>query len=172
MPLERRPPRLATEKCAWLRMPCAGMSTRRWTRRPRAASPAMGEPVKPSPSCRICAARTDCSQSAPEAREFKPGTTRVVAMTRRRTSAKLSEPFRLVAAVTKKRSRIMCQRVTCKCCGKPTYAGCGRHIEEVLGSVPPEARCHCRETTKHAPASQKAQGWLATLLCRASGRRT
>ena len=39
----------------------------------------------------------------------------------------------------------MCQRVQCSKCGKPTYAGCGRHIEQVLGDVRPEARCRCRD---------------------------
>ncbi len=40
----------------------------------------------------------------------------------------------------------MCQRVQCSSCEKPSYAGCGRHIEQVLGDVPREARCRCRET--------------------------
>jgi hypothetical protein len=39
----------------------------------------------------------------------------------------------------------MCQRVQCRSCGKPTYAGCGNHIEQVLGNVPPAERCRCRE---------------------------
>ena len=66
----------------------------------------------------------------------------------------------------------MCQRVTCKSCGKPTYAGCGRHIEAVLGDVPPEARCHCRDmNTKQAPASGKRAGWLSSFLGRSAGRR-
>ena len=39
----------------------------------------------------------------------------------------------------------MCQRVICSTCNKPTYAGCGRHVEEVLGAVPREQRCKCRE---------------------------
>ena len=39
----------------------------------------------------------------------------------------------------------MCQRVTCRQCGKPTFAGCGRHVEQVLGDVPSEQRCRCRE---------------------------
>ena len=42
----------------------------------------------------------------------------------------------------------MCQRVQCSKCGKPTYAGCGRHVEQVLGDVPAEARCRCREETR------------------------
>jgi hypothetical protein len=39
----------------------------------------------------------------------------------------------------------MCKRVTCPKCHKPTYAGCGAHIEQVLGDVPPGERCRCRE---------------------------
>jgi len=35
----------------------------------------------------------------------------------------------------------MCQRITCRQCGKPTFAGCGRHVESVLGDVPPAKRC-------------------------------
>ncbi len=35
----------------------------------------------------------------------------------------------------------MCYRKTCSVCGKPTYGGCGKHIEQVLGDVPPEQRC-------------------------------
>jgi hypothetical protein len=45
----------------------------------------------------------------------------------------------------------MCQRVTCRQCGKPTFAGCGRHIEQVLGDVPPEQRCRCREASQTSP---------------------
>lgn len=39
----------------------------------------------------------------------------------------------------------MCRRVTCDKCGKPTFAGCGAHIEQVLGDVPKDDRCKCRE---------------------------
>ncbi|MBX7196757.1 MAG: hypothetical protein K1X94_32190 [Sandaracinaceae bacterium] len=39
----------------------------------------------------------------------------------------------------------MCRRITCPTCGKPSYAGCGMHIEAVLGDVPKEERCKCRE---------------------------
>ena len=43
--------------------------------------------------------------------------------------------------------RGMCRRVTCKTCGKPTYAGCGMHIEQVLGDVEPADRCGGHERT-------------------------
>ena len=39
----------------------------------------------------------------------------------------------------------MCRRITCPTCGKPSYAGCGLHIEQVLGDVPKDERCKCRE---------------------------
>jgi hypothetical protein len=39
----------------------------------------------------------------------------------------------------------MCSRTTCSGCGKPTFAGCGAHVEQVLGDVPKEQRCRCRE---------------------------
>lgn len=67
----------------------------------------------------------------------------------------------------------MCQRVTCKTCGKPTFAGCGRHVESVLSDVPVEARCRCRETANEAEAtpSKGRRTWLSALLSGPSGRR-
>jgi len=57
----------------------------------------------------------------------------------------------------------MCQRVKCNSCGKPTFAGCGRHIEQVLGDVPAEKRCKCRETKSSQPAEAKGS-WLKRVL--------
>jgi hypothetical protein len=37
----------------------------------------------------------------------------------------------------------MCHRIQCEKCGKPTWAGCGAHVEQVLGDVPREKRCRC-----------------------------
>ena len=37
----------------------------------------------------------------------------------------------------------MCKKVTCDTCGKPTWAGCGEHIEQALADVKPADRCHC-----------------------------
>ena len=39
----------------------------------------------------------------------------------------------------------MCRQVECAKCHKPTYAGCGMHVEQVLGDVPRGERCACRE---------------------------
>ncbi len=48
----------------------------------------------------------------------------------------------------------MCRRVTCSSCGKPTFAGCGAHVEQVLGDVPAEERCTCREKATASPPRQ------------------
>lgn len=56
----------------------------------------------------------------------------------------------------------MCQRVTCKSCGKPTYTGCGRHIESVLGDLPPTARCRCRE--RESKQAGRLESWVSALL--------
>ncbi len=42
----------------------------------------------------------------------------------------------------------MCARVTCNSCSKPTFAGCGAHVEQVLGDVPKDQRCRCKETAE------------------------
>lgn len=38
----------------------------------------------------------------------------------------------------------MCHKVTCNNCGKPTWEGCGDHIEHALGDVAVPDRCHCK----------------------------
>lgn len=47
----------------------------------------------------------------------------------------------------------MCRRVECDRCNKPTYAGCGMHVEQVLGDVPKDERCDCREKARDDRAS-------------------
>ncbi len=49
----------------------------------------------------------------------------------------------------------MCRRIECSKCHKPTFAGCGAHIEQVLGDVPKADRCHCREE-RAAEAGEQA----------------
>jgi hypothetical protein len=50
----------------------------------------------------------------------------------------------------------MCRRVECRECDKPTYAGCGMHVEQVLGDVPREDRCTCREERKKSADTRPA----------------
>jgi hypothetical protein len=61
----------------------------------------------------------------------------------------------------------MCRMVECPKCGRPTYAGCGAHVEQVLGHVPPAERCQCREERRDAgktPAATSPRSWLRALL--------
>jgi hypothetical protein len=38
----------------------------------------------------------------------------------------------------------MCQKVQCATCEKPTWDGCGQHIEEALVDVALADRCTCK----------------------------
>ena len=39
----------------------------------------------------------------------------------------------------------MCRRVNCAKCGKITWAGCGKHVDQVMTGVAEADRCHCGE---------------------------
>ena len=52
----------------------------------------------------------------------------------------------------------MCRPTKCRICGRTTWAGCGRHVEQVMASVPSAHRC-----PGHSPAEQRS-GWLHRLL--------
>lgn len=60
----------------------------------------------------------------------------------------------------------MCRRVSCPRCGKPSFAGCGMHVEQVLGDVPKAQRCRCNEAgaQKAAPAAGASGGFFASLF--------
>lgn len=60
----------------------------------------------------------------------------------------------------------MCRRIECAKCGRPTYAGCGLHVEQVLGDVPPADRCRCREESSKpdSPSPSRARAWLRGLV--------
>ncbi|NLT28855.1 MAG: hypothetical protein GXX86_00115 [Propionibacterium sp.] len=40
----------------------------------------------------------------------------------------------------------MCRAVSCKKCGKTTWAGCGQHVDQVMRGVPAAKRCTCDRT--------------------------
>jgi hypothetical protein len=37
----------------------------------------------------------------------------------------------------------MCHQVKCERCSKPTWSGCGSHVEQALADVAPGERCTC-----------------------------
>ncbi|MCX6521520.1 MAG: hypothetical protein NTZ21_12730 [Actinobacteria bacterium] len=57
----------------------------------------------------------------------------------------------------------MCRRVTCKTCGKPSWAGCGAHVEQVLGDVPKRDRCqgHTKAEVSAAAAAAPKKRWFS-----------
>lgn len=44
----------------------------------------------------------------------------------------------------------MCQQVTCKVCGKASWAGCGQHVDQVMAGVRRADRCpgHVKEKSE------------------------
>ena len=55
----------------------------------------------------------------------------------------------------------MCRAVTCRHCGKITWAGCGQHVNQVLAGVPASQRC-----AGHPSDPAAGGGWLRRLLGR------
>lgn len=53
----------------------------------------------------------------------------------------------------------MCRAVRCRKCGRPTWKGCGAHVDQVLRDVPPTDRCHCRDDK----STTAATGWRRLL---------
>ncbi|MCL8025375.1 hypothetical protein [Nocardioides bruguierae] len=51
----------------------------------------------------------------------------------------------------------MCRAVTCKKCGKTTWAGCGQHVDMVMAGVAKSDRCQGHE---NEPASGGLMGKL------------
>ena len=35
----------------------------------------------------------------------------------------------------------MCQKVTCRKCGKATWSGCGQHVDQVMRGIPKSQQC-------------------------------
>ena len=53
----------------------------------------------------------------------------------------------------------MCRPVTCKQCGKTTWAGCGQHVAQVKAGVPSGQWCPGHEKSAGAaPVKEKASG--------------
>ena len=53
----------------------------------------------------------------------------------------------------------MCRAVTCRTCGKATWAGCGQHVDSVMRGIPSSQRCVGHE-------DQPSTGFLSRFLGR------
>lgn len=49
----------------------------------------------------------------------------------------------------------MCCKTECGTCMKPTWSGCGMHIDTALAGVPLEERCECKARTQAEAAAKK-----------------
>lgn len=62
----------------------------------------------------------------------------------------------------------MCRRVECSKCGRPTYAGCGAHVEHVLRDVPKAERCRCSENkakeSREPKRASEERRWFRALF--------
>jgi hypothetical protein len=59
----------------------------------------------------------------------------------------------------------MCRAVTCRKCGKTTWAGCGQHVDQVMAGVPTSRRCP-GHTADPAANVAVGGGWLRKLFGR------
>jgi hypothetical protein len=50
--------------------------------------------------------------------------------------------------------------MTCPTCQRPTFTGCGNHVEQVLGDVPAAERCGCGTGSTQGRARG---GWFGRL---------
>jgi len=57
----------------------------------------------------------------------------------------------------------MCRRITCGTCDKPSFSGCGAHVDHVLGDVAVKDRCACSTGDK---TTKRSGGLLSRLFGR------
>jgi len=64
----------------------------------------------------------------------------------------------------------MCRAVTCRSCGKTTWAGCGQHVAMVKAGVPAAQWCNGTHTPAQLAAAEEAKAARRGLLSRLFGR--
>lgn len=52
----------------------------------------------------------------------------------------------------------MCRPITCRTCGKTTWAGCGQHVAMVKAGVPSGEWCNGQHTSAETQAAKAANG--------------
>ncbi len=53
-------------------------------------------------------------------------------------------PGYMMSTATDPEETTMCSPAMCRSCGKVTWAGCGRHADQVMAGVPESRQCTCR----------------------------
>ncbi|MFI7588609.1 hypothetical protein ACIB24_16180 [Spongisporangium articulatum] len=54
----------------------------------------------------------------------------------------------------------MCRAVTCRRCGKTTWAGCGQHVDAVMRNVPASQRCTCERNAPSPSRDRSPLKWF------------
>jgi hypothetical protein len=63
----------------------------------------------------------------------------------------------------------MCYPVRCPKCGKTAWAGCGQHVDAVMGTVPASQRCICPQHSATKPKTAATPPLLSALTARGHG---
>lgn len=58
----------------------------------------------------------------------------------------------------------MCRAVTCRVCGKTTWAGCGQHVQMVKRGVPASQWCNQKHTQAQLDAAAANRGGIFARL--------
>lgn len=58
----------------------------------------------------------------------------------------------------------MCRAVSCRVCGKTTWAGCGEHVQSVRATVPASNWCGGSHTAAEVDAAQSSRGGILARL--------
>ena len=77
----------------------------------------------------------------------------------------LSVPF--ILSNNQFTNNTMCSRVKCRSCGKPTWSGCGQHIQSALGSVKEDDRCpNWKQGSRHpcGPVEKGSSGFMGSMF--------
>jgi hypothetical protein len=64
--------------------------------------------------------------------------------------------------------RTMCHQVMCERCARPTWSGCGSHIEQALADVPSYERCTCDQDFASALNADSTEGPFVRVFGRGS----
>ena len=64
-----------------------------------------------------------------------------------------------------RRGRRLCRVAMCRKCRKTTWAGCGRHVKQVMAHEPRRERCSC---DPRVPKWHSGEGGFVSRLSRAS----
>jgi hypothetical protein len=60
----------------------------------------------------------------------------------------------------------MCHQVTCETCARPTWSGCGNHVEQALDGIAKAERCACNQAFAAASRLEPTEDSFTRVLGR------